>query len=356
MLVAELIRDDQWHLDPLAQDISSEASDLIRQIPLLPRWPEDKLIWTRNKDGEYSVKKAYRSRVKEPKGAENTKASSSYSVSPDTWRQIWKLETIPRVRNFMWRVMNKAIASKEALFHWKCAPDPLCPICENEVETPEHLFLLCPWVRRAWYVAPVQLRLDEFNVTRVEKWIEAFLLQPELEATGVREYIACHLWSIWKIRCQWVFERVEPHPMKAVLDAKDLMQGFLATKEINAANETPVATTTHGGWQKPPSHCLKLNCDGAFCAPISRGGLGVVVRDSNGDFVQGYADCFISESALFSELQALKRAIIMTDTWPDSDLIIELDCKDLYKAVSTNSFGGFDWRYHRYLSEIFLLM
>ena len=126
------------------------------------------------------------------------KASSSYSIDNAIWKKIWSLKTIPRVHNFVWRIINKAVASNDALFKRKCSSSPNCPICEQKEETLEHLFLLCPWVRRSWFASPLGLRISEYDIKSIEEWIEGIMLQSDHNADFVQVYVANHLWSIWK--------------------------------------------------------------------------------------------------------------------------------------------------------------
>ena len=60
MLVAALITDGHWRLDPISHAIDPPQAQAIEQIPLPSTAQRDRLVWVGNKDSEYSVKKAYR--------------------------------------------------------------------------------------------------------------------------------------------------------------------------------------------------------------------------------------------------------------------------------------------------------
>lgn len=125
MVVTELIKDGQWNIDPIIHAIDSASAQNIRAIPLPSHARVDKLIWKGNKDGSFSVRKAYRLHLDDCHLRDMSCASSSFVLDDAIWRKLWRITTIPRVKHFVWRVMNKAIATREALFRRKCTPDPL---------------------------------------------------------------------------------------------------------------------------------------------------------------------------------------------------------------------------------------
>lgn len=77
-------------------------------------------------------------------------ATTSFQPSPELWKNIWKLQTPSKVKNFMWCLCQNALPTKDNLFRRKILPDPICPLCTHERETVEHLFLLCPWTSQIW--------------------------------------------------------------------------------------------------------------------------------------------------------------------------------------------------------------
>ena len=62
-MVAQLIENREWNLRPIMDVIDvidEDTAASIRKIPLLPNWTQDKLVWKGNKNGDYSVRTAYR--------------------------------------------------------------------------------------------------------------------------------------------------------------------------------------------------------------------------------------------------------------------------------------------------------
>lgn len=216
LLVAELIKHKQWDLSPIAEAITQDEAKKVKKIRIPVSHTEDRMIWTESKNGEYSVKKAYRMYASGKNDPSTEKPSSSYLMDKRVWAKIWKIKAIPRVRSFVWRILNRAVASSETLYRKKCANSPLCQVCETGIETLEHLLLLCPWARRSWKGCPLGISVNEYSVKSIERWLEEIVLMEGPQAEYIQAYVATHLWNIWKMRCQWIFDKVAPNPERAI--------------------------------------------------------------------------------------------------------------------------------------------
>lgn len=276
MLVAELINDGTWNLEPIRGVISQADADNIAKIHILNGCTTDTLIWKGSKNGDYSVKLAYRKDGHQADAKSLDKASTSFFLDAAVWKKIWSLKTIPRVRSFLWQILNKTLASNEALFKRKCSASPLCPICEQHMETLEHLFLLCSWSRRSWFLTPMGLQISDYAIRSIEEWIVDFLSSQTPNAEFVMLYVANHLWSIWKTRCKWIFEHLEPMLESAVKLTNELMSSLPLGLEPTAGGGGRKKEELQLRWLKPVVGSLKVNCDGAWCKSTQRGG-GVLV-------------------------------------------------------------------------------
>jgi len=88
----------------LDNNFLSFEKDQINQLPLIQ---EDSLMWMHNKVGVYSVKSGY-NLIREwyhnrEQGTSNTDANHKL------WQTLWSLNTIPRHKDFLWRVINDAV-------------------------------------------------------------------------------------------------------------------------------------------------------------------------------------------------------------------------------------------------------
>ena len=78
---------------------------------------EDKLAWSGSPKGTFDLKSAYRISM----GAECIELFSAH------W--IWKVNTLPRIRNFLWKCAHNSIGVKVCLERRGVSHDTTCPLC-----------------------------------------------------------------------------------------------------------------------------------------------------------------------------------------------------------------------------------
>lgn len=134
----------EWDKEKLRTCILEEQVQAVCRIPISLSKTTDNLIWWHTNSGKYTVKSGYFERRMKISKSMPSSASSSFTPSKTMWTKLWGALTVPKVRMFMWRAARNWLACKANLFRRKCAPNPLCPICENASETVEHMLFHCP--------------------------------------------------------------------------------------------------------------------------------------------------------------------------------------------------------------------
>jgi hypothetical protein len=66
------------------------------------------------------------------------------------WKGIWNMNSPNVLKNFMWRACKNLLLTKENLMKRKVVEEPLCPICNLEVETTLHVLWDCPASIDVW--------------------------------------------------------------------------------------------------------------------------------------------------------------------------------------------------------------
>ena len=64
--------------------------------------------------------------------------------------RIWKLETLPKIKTFLWRCVHSSIGVKTCLIMRGFVDEEGCPICQRESKTILHAFRDCPRVKQIW--------------------------------------------------------------------------------------------------------------------------------------------------------------------------------------------------------------
>lgn len=154
--VAELIdqRTGKWNANKVESMFDERVVREILATPIGLPSSADTVVWTNTKSGDYSAKSGYFTVREKPTCTSTTAATSSYQTNPALWKHIWHSPTLPKIRHFLWQACQNALPTRENLYRRKIIPDPLCSICQMEVETTEHILLLCPWTSQIWKAAP----------------------------------------------------------------------------------------------------------------------------------------------------------------------------------------------------------
>lgn len=115
----------------------------IQCIPISHFGAVDTLIWPLTKQGTFSVKSCYNAFVGNLGDGSGGLASSSLLRSSKFWKKMWKLDIAPKLKFFVWKIFRSGLPYSAALFSRGMKADALCPICQEDIETVDHIFLTC---------------------------------------------------------------------------------------------------------------------------------------------------------------------------------------------------------------------
>ncbi|ONH90255.1 hypothetical protein PRUPE_8G042700 [Prunus persica] len=318
----------------------------------------DRLVWPRDRNGCYSVKSGYHwlhsvnvvRRLHHP--------SSSTTVDTDCWKMMWKTNAPPqkKIKTFLWRALRNAIAAFVKLFIRKCSQTPLYPLCNCYPETVKHMLLLCSWVETIRFGSPLSLRVDKCSISTLDVWLcnTFFTIGTEQnDGDGIKTTICFLCWHIWKERCKAVIEQCSPSSRDTIQRASNVANEFLSSRERYQANHNPrpknLAHNT--AWSAPLSPLVKLNVDAAW-DPISKSvGIGMVVRDHNGQFLEGKSLLAQADSTLLAECLACLERCRFASNRGDQLVSFEFDCLEAVKSINGDISRG-KWEIYPILSNI----
>ena len=143
-MVSTLIDQDikRWKADLVKRTFLSFKADTILSIPLSYSLPDDKLIWTGNKRGEFLVRSAYY--VALPIVETNHEGESS-TGDPQTplWKKVWHLNLLAKTRIFAWRACMNALPTRQNLRTRGVNTDGRCHMCYQCNEITSHALFAC---------------------------------------------------------------------------------------------------------------------------------------------------------------------------------------------------------------------
>ena len=131
--VNSLITNQQWDRNKIEQFFGTRGLNHILAIQLPLNNIPDKLVWSSNRNGIFSTRSAY----------ELITNNNPPIIDYHSW--IWKVNTYPKIKNFLWRLSHNGLPTKAKLYQ-KNIPVPLnCDACQNLFEDAKHLFFECPF-------------------------------------------------------------------------------------------------------------------------------------------------------------------------------------------------------------------
>lgn len=155
-----------------------------------------------------------------------------------------------------------------SLFKKKIAQSPHCPICQNEPETLEHLFLLCPWTQPLWFGLQILHVPSNLGLTTIHGWILNALNSYSHLNQNLEAWIFISLWQIWKSRNELCFKGNPLHPSSTLHKIKAQCHEFIRENSPNTNPETLNPTprprippgdqeSLQGNWIRKPPDCLR---------------------------------------------------------------------------------------------------
>lgn len=98
-----------------------------------------------------------------------------------------------------------------------------------------------------------------------------------------------------------------------------------------------INTYTWARWSKPEVGWLKLNTDGSFGGEGALSRCGGLLRDSNGQWIRGFAKAMVVSSSLAAEMWALREGLTLCLDMLTQAVEIELDVSAAISFISGNS-------------------
>ena len=129
--------------------------------------------------------------------------SQPYSAS---W--VWKADTLPIIKYFLWMCDHNSIGVKSGLVKRGVLEDDCCPICHEELETILHVLRDCPQTRLVWAQLGIQEADQRFWGSDHQDWLNWNGRQSGKSIIGNLPWCTIFpfaAWNIWKRRNSIVF-------------------------------------------------------------------------------------------------------------------------------------------------------
>ena len=216
--VKDFMMDMGWDWGKIPFELPLEIRRLIQATPvtLLSRGV-DKLAWSRSPQGTFDLKSAYRISM----GAECTE--------PFTANWIWKVNTLPRIRTFLWKFIHNSIGVKVCLERRHVSHDTTCPLCQEGAESILHALKDCPLLRCLWNKLGVLSSNQSFWRSDLQEWLmlnSKFNYSLGATQPPWKVVFAFAVWHVWKSRNNLIFNGKSRNPKLALVIVNQALEFF----------------------------------------------------------------------------------------------------------------------------------
>ncbi|XP_024006491.1 uncharacterized protein LOC112083001 [Eutrema salsugineum] len=274
----------KWNEDLLDTLVVENDKEVIKNIFLAQEEEDDKLIWHYSKDGDYSVRSGYylARRLADP-NMNNVPPPHGDPILKD---KIWKLNIVPKLKHFLWRIVSKALGTATRLQSRGIYIDPKCQRCGLQDETINHLLFECPVSNMMWRLANLPIPSILCPSPSCEENIRSLIdLQGDRTLTVEQSLIPLWLlWRIWKSRNNLIFNKQIPRPSQEVLFAiSEVKQWVQATKECSLNTNSSIPPSSRDkSWSRPIPGFFKCNFDAVYNTTSRQASSGWIIRDDKG--------------------------------------------------------------------------
>ena len=158
--VRDVLTDAGWQWGLIPFELPYDLKSLIQAVPFstMSRG-SDKLAWAGNPRGSFDLKSAYSMSLVDEN---NPRLKLGW---------VWKLETLPRIKSFIWRCAHNSVGVKGCLVRRGMGEDDSCPICQVESESILHALRDCARVKAVWIQLGVRWQNREFWSDDLQEWL-----------------------------------------------------------------------------------------------------------------------------------------------------------------------------------------
>ncbi|CAL1372399.1 unnamed protein product [Linum trigynum] len=121
-----------------------------------------------------------------------------------SWIRVWEAKIPPKLKVFVWQILNRDLPTTETLIEKKVEVLPRCPVCWDGPETMEHLFLYCLVARALRDYSGLEYLGEGLPRHTFHLFLKRLLAL--LHQLSVVMAVVAILWTIWRSRNRVVFE------------------------------------------------------------------------------------------------------------------------------------------------------
>lgn len=308
----------KWDSRRVSSSFQVHDAKLILATPIPKHQVCDRLSWPFATDGKYSVKSGY-------KYWHLNFSKCRRAVKSKGWGKLWRLNIPHKMKIFTWRLCRNNIPVRNSLRGKGVHTTIMCPMCDNDIEHCLHIFLDCCFAKACWN--EMGLAIDAMRVENMSAWVLEWLSN---ESGDLVCQMITTLWGIWNARNSKVWDANCVNPVTAMQCSSSQVTQWqqtqlkVRTQDRNGVSQSGTKPSTK--WVAPAVHRVKINVDAAVSPGIQAFSTGMVMRNSNSQFIRAQISKHAGEiPVLEAEVRGVLEALKWIEEMQLSNVDIETD-------------------------------
>ncbi|KAM1648372.1 hypothetical protein ACFX1Q_010398 [Malus domestica] len=177
IMVRDLIEpvSKSWKEEVISAGFNWDEARQILSIALSKSSCYDRIVWHYTVNGDYSVKTGYGVAMNLMEngalGRKGRGTPSEHRRNNLVWKKIWTLQVPNKIKFFIWKCCNNALAMRHNLQRRQMRVENICGLCNTFDESENHLFFHCDFSHRFWFGSPIHINSRELaEADFLESW------------------------------------------------------------------------------------------------------------------------------------------------------------------------------------------
>ena len=262
-----------WNAALIDQIFLPNEAELIKSIPLSIRDRDDAVVWSREQNGKFTVRSAYKM-LKEAE-CSSQQSCSDMGTWKKFWNMIWSARVPHKVRHFLWRACMNALPTMVNLCRRHIVTEGSCGLCLGDEEDVLHAVWSCPFLIDLWGNHEFARKILCRNHASILDVLSTIF---DCGSASTVAKMAFMLWCVWQRRNKALYQ-CQVDPVDSIYPlVQRLSSEYYLANEIEAPRAVPIP----GAW-RPSNVCdFKVNFDAAVFPKHHATGVGVVIRNGQG--------------------------------------------------------------------------
>lgn len=342
--VKDLLKENgEWNKEVIEEVFTPEDAKAILDIPRAKTNMKDAIIWNQEPKGIFSVKSAYH--LAKSSSGKDEASGSDNSKTKALWKSVWKAKCYPRAKITVWKIINNLLPTKDNLAKKGIPSNHICCFCRAHKESTTHVLWTCKFSKKIW----MEFFPKKNNLLNLCRWLdepmEAWDMMQQQLSTEERNLAILVLWNLWTARNKCTLNSQRPDLNQICRIIHNIYEECKEKEKNHLNSAADESHLSHHQWKPPEHNSWKLNPDASWFEDKGVGGLGWIVRDSNGSLIgagckqirRKWAIKCLEAEAILEGLKAYGSADIFEGRRRMLPLVVESDSVEVVGALNHES-------------------